>query len=255
MERRKFIIGAGALATGSAAAVGSGAFSAAVVEGREADIEVSGDDSALLALVKGHDDRFSGRSVSSTVSDNRVRQEDGELLIDFTDDQGGEGINYNSTYQVGAVGWNDASFSDAEEDLSVSADDVIYGDTADPDDPTIQEDPAFVVMNQSDQEVEIEMGWDESKSPSNGSAALLAEPGAPGSPNDTDSGSSQGEIELSAPIAPGEGLLTATIPSGGAISLSLIAVMGAPETTDDGDTSNDNWEGTLDLKAEHATEY
>ena len=49
MKRRKFIIGTGALAAGSAAAVGSGAFTS-VSAARSVDVAVAGDQSALLAL-------------------------------------------------------------------------------------------------------------------------------------------------------------------------------------------------------------
>ncbi|WP_246987440.1 hypothetical protein [Halorientalis marina] len=49
MKRRKFLIGTGALAAGSAAAVGSGAFTS-VSAARTVDVNVAGDDSALLAL-------------------------------------------------------------------------------------------------------------------------------------------------------------------------------------------------------------
>lgn len=49
MRRRKFIIGTGALAAGSAAAVGSGAFTS-VSAARSVNVAVTGDDSALLAL-------------------------------------------------------------------------------------------------------------------------------------------------------------------------------------------------------------
>lgn len=49
MKRRKFIIGTGALAAGSAAAVGSGAFTSVAAE-RSVTVDVTGDDAALLAL-------------------------------------------------------------------------------------------------------------------------------------------------------------------------------------------------------------
>ena len=49
MKRRKFLIGTGALAAGSAAAVGSGAFTS-VSAARTVDVNVAGDDSALLAI-------------------------------------------------------------------------------------------------------------------------------------------------------------------------------------------------------------
>ena len=49
MQRRKFIIGTGALATGTAAAMGTGAFSNATVE-REVTVETTGDNEALVGL-------------------------------------------------------------------------------------------------------------------------------------------------------------------------------------------------------------
>jgi len=49
MERRKFLIGAGALASGSAAAVGTGAFSSVSAD-REVSVRVAGDSSAYLTL-------------------------------------------------------------------------------------------------------------------------------------------------------------------------------------------------------------
>ena len=49
MERRKFVIGAGALASGSAAAVGTGAFSSVEAE-RAFDVDITGDSNAYLGL-------------------------------------------------------------------------------------------------------------------------------------------------------------------------------------------------------------
>jgi len=49
MERRKFVVGLGALASGSAAAVGTGAFTSVTAD-RAVDVEVAGDASAYLGL-------------------------------------------------------------------------------------------------------------------------------------------------------------------------------------------------------------
>lgn len=49
MQRRKFVIGAGALATGSAAAIGTGAFTQTNAD-REISVTVSGDASAYVGL-------------------------------------------------------------------------------------------------------------------------------------------------------------------------------------------------------------
>jgi hypothetical protein len=49
MERRKFLIGTGALASGSAAAVGTGAFTSVSAD-RDVNVNVAGDASAYLAI-------------------------------------------------------------------------------------------------------------------------------------------------------------------------------------------------------------
>ena len=73
MQRRKFIIGAGALASGSAAAVGTGAFSNAAVE-RTVTVETEGDDAALLGFEEG--ESYDGVELNNT---------DGAIEIEFTD--------------------------------------------------------------------------------------------------------------------------------------------------------------------------
>ena len=84
MERRKFVIGAGALATGSAAAVGTGAFSSAQAE-RSVNVSVEDDSNAYVELTS-IDDRF-------------VSSSDGQLSIDFDDVDDGEGLNQDSIFE------------------------------------------------------------------------------------------------------------------------------------------------------------
>jgi len=86
MERRKFIIGAGALATGASAAVGTGAFTSASAS-RSVTVEVSGDQNATIGLIPG----------SST--DVQINEND-ELELDLTGSDG-EGVNVNSEYTWG----------------------------------------------------------------------------------------------------------------------------------------------------------
>ena len=74
MERRKFIIGAGALATGSAAAVGTGAFSSVEAE-RTIDISTADDSDALLTLEPN--DEYEGSEEDHFDYDNGV------LIIDI----------------------------------------------------------------------------------------------------------------------------------------------------------------------------
>ena len=88
MERRKFVIGLGALATGSAAATGTGAFSS-MSASRSSDIDVVTDSDGLIALI------------DQTDSDIVNETSDGDLEIDFSAGSGDTGVNVNSTYRVG----------------------------------------------------------------------------------------------------------------------------------------------------------
>ena len=79
MERRKFTIGLGALATGSAAAMGTSAFSQVVAD-RDVDLEIAGDENAYLGLEALDEDYASEAG-------------DGTLELDFTNNGEGNGIN------------------------------------------------------------------------------------------------------------------------------------------------------------------
>jgi len=93
MERRKFIIGAGALATGSSAAVGTGAFTNASAE-RSVVVNVAGDSSAYLGLSSPH--HFSGSNYSDVNGD-------GELELNFDHNGEGSGPNTNAVLQFKEV--------------------------------------------------------------------------------------------------------------------------------------------------------
>ena len=87
MERRKFVVGLGALASGSAAAMGTGAFNFANVE-RSITIDTAGDDSAFLALES-----------ESEYTNNSGDQ----LAFDFETGESGSGINENSDYSFTGI--------------------------------------------------------------------------------------------------------------------------------------------------------
>ena len=107
MERRKFVVGLGALATGSAAATGTGAFTSATVNGREADIAVTNDSNGQIGLHANDD--------ISHVYENG----DGELSIDLS--QGtGDGVNTNSQFSIGG----NNTFPPAFTAINQSPDDV-----------------------------------------------------------------------------------------------------------------------------------
>ncbi|WP_418286006.1 DUF1102 domain-containing protein [Halorubrum sp. DTA46] len=116
MERRKFVIGAGALATGSAAAMGTGAVSQFNSGDRAIEIETVGDASAYIALQRPDSGLSDG---GDTRNGNFVEYEDEKLSLDFTSDNptsarsgdpeegnslGGDGVNPDSTY------WFDGTF-------------------------------------------------------------------------------------------------------------------------------------------------
>jgi hypothetical protein len=86
MERRKLLIGAGALLSGSAAAVGSGAFTTMTSGDRAAEVKVASDSTAYVEL---HADGQYAKETS-----------DGKLKLHFDDSQGTfeGGINPDSEY-------------------------------------------------------------------------------------------------------------------------------------------------------------
>ena len=88
MQRRKFMIGAGALATGTSAAVGTGAFSSASLGERTVAVDVAGDSNAQIGLVAGDVSDVSEKS-------------NGEIELSLTGDGEGEGVNTNSVYKWG----------------------------------------------------------------------------------------------------------------------------------------------------------
>ena len=145
MERRKFVIGLGALAAGSSAAVGSGAFNAAQIDGRQANIEVVDDSNALIGLEPGD---------TQYVEDNG----DGQLMIDLSaDDKSGSGVNPSSIYQIGGLGGEVSS--ENLDDLPGSTDQSA-ADVAIDTDSAISNEHAFKVMNQTDEARQIELTYD-----------------------------------------------------------------------------------------------
>lgn len=94
MQRRKFVIGLGALASGAAAAVGTGAFSS-VTASRDIDVEVADDANAYLRL-EGTD----GANSEYVTADGNG----GTLTIDLSSNNtlssGGEGVNPDAVTQI-----------------------------------------------------------------------------------------------------------------------------------------------------------
>ena len=124
-NRRKFITGLGALATGSAAAVGTGAFSSAEAE-RTVDVAVTTDDNALLGLFAEN-----GGSVAGLKNDEYATVEGNQLSLRFDENSevsdptgsfvggAGEGLGTDSIYYFDDV-FGVASKS--EEQLNIDVD-------------------------------------------------------------------------------------------------------------------------------------
>lgn len=86
MERRKFLIGAGSLAAGSAAAMGTGAFTTVEAE-RDVAVNVTDDANAYLSIRPAGDPN----GVHADQADN------GEVFIDIADSgNDGDGVNPNA---------------------------------------------------------------------------------------------------------------------------------------------------------------
>lgn len=124
-KRRKFLAGIGALASGSAAAVGTGALSSAEAE-RTVDVAVTTDDNALLGLFAEN-----GGSVAGLTNDEYATVEANQLSLRFDDNSevsdptggfvggAGEGLGTDSIYYFDSV-FGVASKS--EEQLNIDVD-------------------------------------------------------------------------------------------------------------------------------------
>jgi hypothetical protein len=145
MERRKFVIGLGSLAAGGAAATGTGAFTAAELNGRSASIGVVDDTNGLIGLEAGD---------SELVTDSGGDTSN-ELQIDFdTGVNGSTGVNPNSTYQVGGLGGIDNLDEVPGTGSGTSALDVAIDTTSD-----IENNCAFRLRNQSGSSQQIEITY------------------------------------------------------------------------------------------------
>jgi hypothetical protein len=97
MNRRKFLIGAGSLAAGSAAAMGTGAFTT-VQANRQVNVSVADDSDALLALTT--DPNTDGTDEASNA--DYVDTSGSEAVINVNSDSSvtGTGVNSNATTQI-----------------------------------------------------------------------------------------------------------------------------------------------------------
>ncbi|WP_138006677.1 hypothetical protein [Halalkalirubrum salinum] len=94
MERRKFVIGLGALAAGSSAAVGTGAFTSASTGDRSVDVNVANDSAGFTALVPGEKNGEYAEETDGTLELNFNGDADTPGYLD----NDGEGVNEDSVY-------------------------------------------------------------------------------------------------------------------------------------------------------------
>lgn len=90
MERRKFVVGLGALASGSAAAMGTGAFTSVEAD-RGINVDTASDANAFLGL----------QQVSGSPNSTEYTDTEGDTLTIFTpDDVQGSGFNLDATTRI-----------------------------------------------------------------------------------------------------------------------------------------------------------
>ncbi|MFT4923403.1 MAG: hypothetical protein ACI8XM_002629 [Haloarculaceae archaeon] len=163
VKRRKMLIGMGSLAAGSAAAVGSGAFTSALIT-RDADVTVANDKSAYIQLEKG-----GARGVG-----DKVGHENGELYIDLGRNASGSGVNDDARYQLGAM--NDSATGDgiSFESLYDSDSAPAAAGSGAPWVPSNNgtDQSAFVVRNRSGQVLDIRIGLNTSTANTNATVYL-----------------------------------------------------------------------------------
>ena len=220
MERRKFVIGLGALASGAAAAVGTGAFTAAELSGRSVGVTVADDSQGLVALVAGENDYVS-------------EGDDGELGIDLSN--GSNGVNPNSKYQIGAI-------PEFDDETALKSDPLHVGPNTD------SSDHAFQIQNQSasNQAIEVEVDMDEC--PDDATIYLVGYT----DDNTADDGQEalvEGKVDADNDW---QGLLSFTeetsgaiVGSGGAISVSILVDREGKTTS----TESEEWSGTMTVRA------
>jgi hypothetical protein len=245
------VIGLGSLAAGGAAATGTGAFTAAQIQDRDANITVNGDDEALIQLIPGSTDDYGG---DGTVEENRVGYTDNdELYISFDDSDSGQstanngtgtGINPNSYYQIGSV--NDTQLTELRDGIDTSnfdgpnpLDSTLASTTS------VAQDPAFTIQNASDNTRLIELSYDDETTPNPALATGLL--GMFG-PDATGNFSEGGAAVLALDVASNEVVsdqTTAELAPGEVAHVALFVEVGAV----DEDGQNDDFKGSLRINA------
>lgn len=138
-SRRKILFGLGGILAASGALVGSGALDQ-LTASRDADIPITNDSDALIALEQG-----SGTG-------DIIRENGGELTIDFSAPSNADGVQPDTTYQVGGI-----DVSDDEVQTPLNADTVanVSGFPSPVGGSNARDDPAIVVRNNSEDDLGV----------------------------------------------------------------------------------------------------
>jgi hypothetical protein len=149
MDRRKFLIGAGSIAAGSAAAMGTGAFTSVTAQ-RGVTVNVADDANALLALEA--EDTPNGNAY--------VGEHDGVVDLHFDENAGvdGDGLNQNA----------ETIIRNLLQVTNQGTQDVIVGVTGLPDSMSIYTDDGDVAANGNSTSLN-----QDSNDPSSGNLALV----------------------------------------------------------------------------------
>ncbi|MFD1599662.1 hypothetical protein [Halobellus rarus] len=223
MERRKFVIGLGALASGSAAAMGTGAFTAAELDGREANIGVVDDTNGLIGLEAGDSELVSNDGGSN----------DNELVINFNPDGPGDGVNPNSKYQVGGLG----GIGNLDEVPGNPTLDTTVEDVAIDTDSDIEDHYAFKLLNQSGSDQAIEVAYEANEDfPSEAEVYMVSQY----EEGQDDSEQTSALIASATPDAREASIIysddtdySTDVDSGKDVKISLLVVVGDADTGDD----------------------
>lgn len=151
MNRRSFIISSAGFTGGLTALLGTGAFSASRMTDREVDVSVVNDASGLVGLIP-NDDLFG------------VNLVDGKLAISMADGEPAT-VNVNSVYQFGAFVEEESTIEDG---ITNEAFDPLRAEYPDKRDESEEFASAFLVVNQTDNEQNIEFEFVQSESTSDG---------------------------------------------------------------------------------------
>ena len=222
MERRKFVIGLGALATGASAAVGTGALTAARLDDRDVSVQVADDSNGLITLIDG--------DTAATFESN------GQLAIDFDQiSNNSQGVNPNSTYQVGYI--DDDGEDSIDEWVAgdneidgpdVTSQDVLYNDDVD------EHNTAFTMRNETTDPLNIEIFYEGDDPGEFGTAVLVG------------SGAQRGAAAFAVDASNLEAGRLGGFPldSGDSFHVSLLI-----KTADMSADGKDDWDGSLTVRA------